>query len=49
MSNPSLNDFHNMASTARELDKHAPKAEMLASFSVLAFFCNELLYRLKGY
>lgn len=42
MSNPSLNDFHNMASTARELDKQAPKAEMLALFCVLA--CFNFLY-----
>ncbi len=49
MSNPGLNDFHNMASTARELDKHAPKAEMLASFSVLAFFNFLYIFTYNSY
>ena len=42
MSNPSLNDFHNLASTARELDKHVPKELLIALFGVLA--CFNFLY-----
>lgn len=42
MSNPSLNDFHNLASTVRELDKHVPKEAMIALFGVLA--CFNFLY-----
>ncbi len=42
MSNPSLNDFHNLARTARELDKHAPKEAIIALFGVLT--CFNFLY-----
>ena len=42
MSNPSLNDFYNMANTAREFDKHVPKEVLIALFGVLA--CFNFLY-----
>ncbi len=42
MSNPSLNDFHNLARTARELDKHGPKEAIIALFGVLT--CFNFLY-----
>ncbi|WP_436658666.1 hypothetical protein [Acinetobacter sp. P1(2025)] len=42
MSNPSLNDFRNMAATARELDEHAPKAEI--AIAIAMFACFKFIY-----